>query len=131
MKKYVVLAAALAAVTGGSAVAAEDPCSAVVADTVAEMRAGAGSGWDDDVESLVRAAAGAACVKSRSVRYAAPEVESLQDTPVAAGPSASAEATPESDDEEDDGSFSIGGLKIRGSSGSPSQKSFERARDGG
>jgi hypothetical protein len=53
--------------------AAEDPCADIIRDTVAEMRAGADGWWGDDVESIVRAAAGSACVKARSDRYLAAE----------------------------------------------------------
>jgi hypothetical protein len=130
----------------GSAGLAADPCATVVADTVAEMRAGAGAAWNADMERAVRAAAGSACVKSQSGRYgqapdAGTEAEAgLRDEALAgsaARPASDATtgdsgqpaqaAEPEDDDE---GGFSIGGLKFRGASGSPSQKPYERNRDG-
>ncbi|MFK8043299.1 hypothetical protein [Congregibacter sp.] len=121
-----------------------DPCSDVVTDTVAEMRAGADGWWSEDIEGLVRAAAGSACIKAQSTRYQAAGVSTVESVAVDASnvpaPSSSesvaqaeAEAQTETAEvsdggDEEDGSWSIGGLTIRSMSGSPSQKPYERAR---
>ncbi len=101
------------------------PCSEVVDDTVAEIRAGASSWWTDDAEGLVRAAAGAACVKARSGRYGA---TSIQEATVSAA-GASSESKAEADSSEkasDDGSWSVGGLTFRSLGGSPGRKPYQR-----
>lgn len=99
------------------------PCSEVVDDTVAEIRAGASSWWTDDAEGLVRAAAGAACVKARSGRYGATTID---ETSVSAAGS-DAEAGDDSTEEvSDDGSWSVGGLTFRSLGGSPGRKPYQR-----
>lgn len=132
---------AVSAVMMMSAAAAAEPCDSVVEDTIAEMRAGAGESWSSEVERAVRAAAGSACVKAQSGRYegkpqavAADESlvdESLQSGAGSAATSAASAPAPQASDgdEDEDGGFSIGGLTIRGASGSPSKKSYERSRD--
>lgn len=128
-----------------------DPCTDVVADTVAELRAGADGWWSEDIEGLVRAAAGSACIKAQSRRYqvtddavgGAPAVstapvpssdaramDTVSSSETAAGDTqGNAQGSAQGDGEkEDDGSWSIGGLTIRSMSGSPSQKPYERAR---
>ncbi|WP_439100743.1 hypothetical protein [Congregibacter sp.] len=118
-----------------------DPCMDVVADTVAEMRAGADGWWNEDIEGLVRAAAGSACIKAQSKRYrAAGDVLSKEESVSSlAAPSQASDTSGAQNasgptgeaanaQEEDDGSWSIGGLTIRSMSGSPSQKPYERAR---
>jgi hypothetical protein len=131
-------AAALALASAGTAAA--DPCSAVVDDTVAELRAGASAAWSPDVELLVRTAAGAACVKANSGRYgAAADLVPIGEAKgyasgetgtvsVQAADPSNAEGAEDADEDEE--GFSIGGLKIRGASGSPAKKPYERARDG-
>lgn len=126
----------------GSASVLASPCEQVVADTVAEMQAGATGGWNADAENLARAAAGSACVKAYSGRYgtgdsamsaggAAPASHSED---VAANTqSAAAEAGAGTDDtatekEDEEGAFSLGGLTFRNLSGSPSRKPYERSR---
>jgi len=132
---------AMSALLMMSAAVAAGSCDSVVEDTVAEMRAGAGAGWSSDLERAVRAAAGSACVKAQSGRYEGqPQVvaaeDILEDEPMLSSSGAAAtamggDAVPQASDagdEEEDG-FSIGGLTIRGASGSPSKKSYERSRD--
>lgn len=113
----------------GTALAA-DNCQSVVADTVAEISAGAGPEWSEAAEALVRRAAGAACVKAQSGRY--PDtLETLTEAPVAAGTESvteASEAEAAEPAEKDDGSFEAGGITFRPLSGSPSQKSYERSR---
>ncbi|MDP5070001.1 MAG: hypothetical protein NWQ45_03790, partial [Congregibacter sp.] len=129
----------------------------VVVDTVAEIRAGAEGWWSEDMERAVRAAAGSACVKGQSARYTSSQTAeqiganssgpaSVPADPAAVvvsaepgvGPgaelsAAQAEASgseaagPEAQ-QEDDGSWSMGGLTFRSMSGSPTQKPYERAR---
>ena len=112
-----------------------DTCDAVVADTVAEIRAGAGDTWNDAIERAVRAAAGSACVKASSGRYASTRTPAedrdadgavVQTAPVEADPPA--EEAGDADGPADDG-FDVGGLTIRGMSGSPGRKPYERQRD--
>lgn len=124
--------------------AVADPCQDVVDDTVAEIRAGASAWWTADAESLVRSAAGSACVKALSERYSGTGVEAdaARSQAVAASSdsaSASKDKASGSADKEsaasgeaasaDDGSFSMGGLTFRSMSGSPSKKPYERARE--
>lgn len=136
----------MSALTLLSAAVVAEPCDTVVEDTIAEMRAGAGDDWSSEVERAVRAAAGSACVKAQSGRYeerspaaVAEEPlmdEALQGSAGAAADSTAAAAVPQASDagdeqagnDEEEG-FSIGGLTIRGASGSPSKKPYERARE--
>ncbi|WOJ92095.1 hypothetical protein R0135_09880 [Congregibacter variabilis] len=124
-----------------SAASYADACDDVVADTVAEMRAGADGWWNSDVENLVRAAAGSACIKAQSGRYGtdshstAEEMSSsaaAKTSNHAAEPAKVTEAAKtqqsEADAEADDGSWSVGGLTFRSMSGSPTQKPYERQR---
>jgi hypothetical protein len=145
---------AFAAALASAPLAAADPCSEVVADTVAEMRAGAAGGWSADAESLVRAAAGSACVKARSARYpqeapARPAAAAAQ--AAGAGPGGDRDAgnaaetvtgkaaadggAPSSDKTaqgaagaDEERGFSLGGITLRGQSGSPTKKPYERVR---
>ena len=118
-----------------------DSCSDVVADTIAEMRAGADGWWTSDAENLVRAAAGSACIKAQSGRYGVAPQGAGEEMNVSAAAEASnqsqastkatdAAATKESEakEEADDGSWSVGGLTFRSMSGSPTQKPYERQR---
>lgn len=118
-----------------------DSCADVVADTVAEIRAGAIGGWSADAENLARAAAGSACIKAQSGRYGAAPKSAVKEMSVSASAQASnqsgasagaadAAATEksEADGEADDGSWSVGGLTFRSMSGSPTQKPYERQR---
>ena len=136
----------MSALTLLSAAVVAEPCDTVVEDTIAEMRAGAGDDWSSEVERAVRAAAGSACVKAQSGRYeerspGAVADEPLMDEALQRGAGAAADSTAgaavsqasdagdeEAGDGEEEG-FSIGGLTIRGASGSPSKKSYERARE--
>lgn len=141
MKKFVLSAATLVVVAlAGSAAAAESACDAVVADTVAEMRAGAGDTWNDSMERLARAAAGSACVKSQSGRYAPITTSMPQKAPQSVGEEAlssevastapaetQAEANEAASNETEEG-VKIGGLTFRSLSGSPSKKPYERSR---
>ncbi|MEM1401769.1 MAG: hypothetical protein AAGG55_00435 [Pseudomonadota bacterium] len=109
-----------------------DPCSDVAADTVAELRAGAGEWWSEDIEGLVRAAAGSACVKALSGRYGANASMAAEES-VAASPASASEAasSPEPEDaaqSEDSDSWSFGGITFKSMSGSPGKKPYERAR---
>ena len=140
----------MSALTLLSAAVVAEPCDTVVEDTIAEMRAGAGDDWSSELERAVRAAAGSACVKAQSGRYqerssGAVADEALMDEAVQRGAGAAADSTAgaaasqvsdaggketeqeDAGDDEEEG-FSIGGLTIRGASGSPSKKSYERAR---
>lgn len=142
------LIASCAALLSAQAATAAGSCDAVVDDTIAEIRAGADSWWSNDLENLARAAAGSACVKARSQRYAgsaSPNAGSLADsrlvTPepavesegsrsrIAAGSAATSDASGASAAEEDGQSLSVGGLTFRSMSGSPAKKPYERVRD--
>lgn len=122
-----------------------DSCEDIAADTIAEMRAGTAGNWSDEIQSLVRAAAGSACIKARSGRYTMPQQGSMEPlaeggddkyvdsaSAAAAAPAASEASSPaaaeQASDQEDDGSWSVGGLTFRSMSGSPTQKPYERAR---
>lgn len=107
------------------------PCSEVVEDTVAELRAGASEQWSAAAEQLARAAAGAACVKARSDRYGEVVAESSVRGEVVGATKADneipAQAPPE-DAVADDGSWEVGGLTFRSLGGSPGQKPYQRRR---
>lgn len=98
------------------AASAETDCQLVVAETVAEVRAGFSAVWTEQSEQLARSAAGAACVKAQSGRYGA------------GGTLGAAQSSGASDDPgNDDGE----GLTFRPLSGSPSKKPYQRARSTG
>jgi hypothetical protein len=119
------------------ALAAEPDCQAIVAATVAEMKAGA-SDWDAESEALVRRSAGAACVKALSGSYGATPA-STSDAPGAGvapraasssqQPSASAGGGESAEQEKGglDGLFS--GFKRNEISGSPNKKPYQRKRE--
>ena len=103
-----------------SSLAQADVCSEVVSDTVAEMRAGAGANWTEDMEALVRSAAGSSCIKATSARYGQMSSERVtSETVSGAAPAAAAEAAEPAKDDE---------LVIRPLTSSPSKKPYERAR---
>lgn len=136
----------VSAVALASAVSA-DPCEEIVTDTVAEMRAGAATSWSADAERLVRAAAGSACVKAASARYGldrsvargpGDDGAGTQEEFIGAAASANADApapqgnspqTEETMRNNDDGSWSMGGLTFRSMTGSPGKKPYERQRE--
>lgn len=118
-------------------------CAGVVDATVAEMKAGAGDKWTEEAEQRVRAAAGAACIKSVSGRYSksADDRNAMVSEPVAAGAAAAEPAvgnaasasavTPEAgsaEREEEEEGTTVGGITFRPLSGNPNKKSFERKR---
>ena len=90
-------------------------CSAVVDDTLNEMRAGAVD-WQANQTGLARSAAASACIKTASGRYAATRSDNA------------AEPTPMNaqDVDDDEGGFRIGGVKIRPLTGPPSEKPYAR-----
>lgn len=102
-------------------VAQPSPCPRVVADTVAELKAGGSTEWNDELEALLRTAAGSACVKALSGRYGPAQANQLTEeglnTQRAGG--ANNEAV-ESGAEEP--------LEFKPLSGSPTKKPFERRR---
>lgn len=144
--KTAALCGVLVAAPVFSASAAARPCEAVASDTVAEMRAGASSNWNAELEQLVRAAAGAACVKALSGRYGSDNAVAGADAGMRSGAVAASEGKGEGASqgsagqnsgqgesdaaENDDGSFSIGGITIRGQSGASHKKPYQRTREG-
>ena len=101
--------------------AQSNPCENVVADTVAELKAGGSQWWSDDVESLVRTSAGSACIKALSGRYGSSQpAESIEDnvSGQAGGDVSSAPVAPVEDEP----------LEFKPLSGSPTKKPFERRR---
>lgn len=120
MFKHVVLALLL--LPSAAVVCAQpNPCPSVVADTVAELKAGGSAWWNNDVESLVRTSAGSACVKALSGRYGSTQINTLTEEGVntnstAAAKNISAEPTTEEP------------LDFKPLSGSPTKKPFERRR---
>lgn len=108
---------------------AETDCAAVVSATVAEIAVGAGDRWSPPVENLVRAAAGSACVKAVSGRYAAktqPSGESSFD----AGPHTTTidGADVVAEDSSNAGDDASTGFTFKPLSGSPTRKPYERQR---
>ena len=116
--------------SASSLVIAEESCNDVVADTVAEMRVGVGDNWNDEIERLARAAAGAACVKAMSGRYNASVTEEVVgNQATAASSTASSDSAQTNEDAaKDDDSWSFGGLTFKSMSGSPGKKPYERQR---
>jgi len=97
-------------------------CDEVVEATIKEMRAGARTAWNDDMAALARAAAGAACVKAQSGRYAptgAAEVD-VESAEGAAGPGG------DSDEANSLWPFNPGAVKAI--TGSPGKKPYARRR---
>ena len=109
-------------------------CDEVVEATIEEMRAGAGMAWNADMAALARAAAGAACVKAQSGRYAATgaaevDVESAEDAASPAGGSDKAAADAAASDSDEANSlwpFNPGAVKAI--TGSPGKKPYARRR---
>lgn len=98
------------------------PCGDIVQATLDEMRAGMGSRWTADTAAIVRAAAGAACVKTRSGRYA----EMAADAVDTDRGEERADATPDSD--EAGGLWPFSGAGVKSITGSPAKKPYERRR---
>lgn len=129
---------ALVALSASATVLADESCTDVVSDTLAEMRVGVGDAWNSDIERLARAAAGAACVKAMSGRYDAMMAEkrvsadALAEEPVANAKAGQAEvgqsSTGKVAEDSDDDSWSFGGLTFKSMSGSPGKKPYERQR---
>lgn len=117
MGKFV-MAFVLAMPIAASVFAETNLCTAVVADTVAELRAGGGYAWTDEVEGLVRTSAGSACVKALSGRYGGGNGNAL--TEERSGADGSSVVTPTTDQP----------LDFKPMSGSPAKKPFERRRSG-
>jgi hypothetical protein len=123
----IVASAAVALVAAPIAGAESADCEAIVADTLAEIQAGLGADWSDDMAQAVRMASASACTKANSVRYAASPAP-MTSSPVMAD-SASAEAPQEMSDAADDAKGEeASGFSIRPMSGSPTRKPYERSR---
>ena len=94
-------------------------CAAIVNATIEEMSAAAGANWNEKAEALARQAAGSACVKANSGRYAADQ-KSLTEQPVTAqGDAATASAVTDEESQE---------LVFKPLTSSPTKKPYERAR---
>ena len=119
-------AAAVSTLMLCAAAGAEESCSTVVQATLTEMRAGSAAQWSDETERLLRTAAGSACVKALSGRYAqrAPDMTENSET-ASPGTAPSSEQTTESAEKT---GFSIGGLTFRANSAGPTKKPYERTR---
>ncbi len=150
--KHVLFAIGLLSVALSSPATAD--CRSVVAATLAELKA-AYPEWDDNMETLVRTAAGSACVKASTVEAstaapapapapaAIPETQleeqavsasgavtpmAVETTTAAAETSASSEtAASEADDDSDWNPFKD--IKFNKVSASPNKKPYERRRD--
>ena len=107
-------------------------CNGVVQATLDEMRAGAGQQWTTEMAATVRAAAGAACIKALSGRYATASDDAAVDGAVdAAGERASTDgerAAAAPDGEESGGLWPFNGAGVRSITGSPAKKPYERRR---
>ena len=94
-------------------------CAEIVNATIEEMSAAAGANWNEKTEALARQAAGSACVKANSGRYAADQ-KSLTEQPVTAqGDTATVPAVTDEESEE---------LVFKPLTSSPTKKPYERAR---
>jgi hypothetical protein len=109
-------------------------CSVITAATMAEIRAGEAE-WDERAESLVRRAAGAACVKTMTeiegAESAVPGVGEAN-AEVAADETANQSSSDDDDDHSGDDDSDAGwkflGFDVNPVQGSPSQKSYQRNR---
>jgi len=96
--------------------AEEAICTNVVAATEAEVRVAMGHRWSDDMASLTRRTASAACMKSLSGRYG------RQSPMPVVEPDTTADVEPDKDDSR---------FVIRALSGAPGKKPYERRRPSG
>lgn len=105
-------------------------CREIVANTVAEMRAGA-SEWNEDMERIARTAAGSACVKAGGDAAGA----ELRETAISdaagssEGASQSAAAEASAGGAEDDDWHPLKGFKFNKVTGTPGKKPYERRRE--
>lgn len=94
-------------------------CAEIVNATIEEMSAAAGANWNETTEAVARQAAGSACVKANSGRYA-DDQKSLTEQPVTAqGIETTAAAATAQQSEE---------LVFKPLTSSPTEKPYERAR---
>lgn len=106
----------------------QDPCTEIVADTIAEVRAGSGAAWTPELARTVKMAAASACVKASSGRYtatplAAPASEVVEaNSERMASEAVSADVEVEADEEESTG------FKVTPLSGPPTSKPYARNR---
>ncbi len=91
-------------------------CEDIVAATIAEMHAGEAD-WNEQTESLVRRAAGSACVKAMTETAAAGS--NLN------GPAGTAD---EDEPDDDKAGWQFLGFDVNESTGSPSTKPYQRKR---
>ena len=128
------LTALLSPATAGAATA----CPDIVAATVAELQAGAAE-WNDTIESLVRSAAGSACVKAQSSAYTSETSEAAgseaagekaEETVIREEQIAAATGTAADDAQKDDGKagWKFLGFEVNSITGSPGEKPYERKR---
>lgn len=103
-------------------------CNSVAQATLEEMRAGAGDQWNAEMAATVRAAAGAACVKALSGRYAAASTDAAADDAGGRASTEGKDAAVAPDGEESGGLWPFSGAGIRSITGSPAKKPYERRR---
>ena len=131
----IILTVLITALLSPAAAGAATSCSDIAAATVAELKAGAAE-WTDSIESLVRSAAGSACVKAQSGAFTSEaagekaadekiEEAVIREEQIAAANTAAAEET-----EEDDGKagWKFLGFEVNSVTGSPAEKPYERKR---
>ena len=133
--RTIILTALLTALLAPAAARAATSCSDIAAATVAELKAGA-TEWNDSIESLVRSAAGSACVKAQSSSYTSEAAgektvdEKVEEVVIREEQIAAATPTAAEEKEEDDGKagWKFLGFEVNSVTGSPGQKPYERKR---
>jgi len=147
--KSALLASALLFVTFSAPGAGAADCRAIVANTLAELKA-AYPDWDDGMDTLARTAAASACVKASSATAAAESPALIEERAVPAGEAettatstetavaasaSAAEATASAEAEtgsakEEGGSWNpFKDIKFNKVSASPNKKPYERRRE--
>jgi hypothetical protein len=131
----IILTTLISALLFPAAAGAATSCSDIAAATVAELQAGAAE-WNDTIESLVRSAAGSACVKAQSGAYtseAAGEQAAdgkVQQAVIREEQIAAATTTAVEEKDVDDGKagWKFLGFEVNSVTGSPAEKPYERKR---
>lgn len=124
--KLILPALLLAALLPAQALA---DCREIVANTLAEMRAGAPE-WNEDMERIARTAAGSACVKAGGDASGVQRRDAaISEEAVSAGDSEAAAQAASAEGEGDEAWHPLKGFKFNKVTGTPGKKPYERRRE--